>query len=101
MTAGAARRILDSANSRDKNSTKGCVYCSEGERGHLRRNLIFRKMKSLEADKSGAGDRLSKKLLFSVEKCKFKKKLSLIALSSLFITPPTPICPSPRGGDQS
>ena len=43
MTAGAARRILDSANSRDKNSTEGCVYCSEGERGHLRRNLIFRK----------------------------------------------------------
>ena len=33
MTASAAGRILDPANSRDKNLTKGRVRCSEDERG--------------------------------------------------------------------
>ena len=34
VSTSAARRILDSANPRDRNLKKGCVHCSEDERGH-------------------------------------------------------------------
>ena len=34
MSAGAAGRILDSTDPRDKNLTAGCVRCSADERGH-------------------------------------------------------------------
>ena len=34
VSTGAAGRILDSANPREKNLTEGCVRCSEDEREH-------------------------------------------------------------------
>ena len=34
MAAGAARKILTAANSRDKSLTEGYVHCSEDERAH-------------------------------------------------------------------
>ena len=34
VPTGAAGRILDSANPRDKNLKEGCVRCSEDEREH-------------------------------------------------------------------
>ena len=34
VSTGAAVRVLDSTNPRDKNLKEGCVRCSEHERGH-------------------------------------------------------------------
>ena len=38
VSAGTARRILDSSNPRDKSLTLGCVRCSVDEREHSERD---------------------------------------------------------------